>query len=165
MGRSFSSTQIYNSNRLKRGDFISFFTKEMEKTCYVPCESDQSEITYFLRFSENTKWATIASESYEHSNAFFQADTKRIAQALNTACIMSTVVDSDFATLDLFDGGGNKKDTLIIGRADEYMSYDLRKPSEKEWKPLLCRNCSWKELNEILDEEYVFVEEGLPREK
>jgi len=161
MGRSFSSTQIYNSNRLKRGDFISFFTKEMEKTGYVPCESDQSEITYILRFSENTKWVTIASESYEHSNAFFQADTKRIAQALNTACIMSTVVDSDFATLDLFDGGGNKKDTLIMGRADDYFGDDIQKPSEKIWKPYLSKNSTWEQFNEILGGEYVFVEDGL----
>ena len=115
MGSFFTSSQIYNSKQFDKEGFIDFFCKRMEANGYVPCSSDESEISYILRFADNTKWVTITSEAYEQGNQFSQTDTGRIAEMLNTTCINTIVVDSDFAILDLYDESGQKADSLIIG--------------------------------------------------
>ena len=137
MGRFFTSSQIYNSKRLDKEGFIDFFCKKMKDNGYVPCRSDESEISYILRFADNPKWVTITSEAYEQGNQFSQTDTGRIAEMLNTTCINTIVIDSDFAILDLYDESGQKADSLIIGRADDYLGDDISQPLEKTWTPFL----------------------------
>ena len=161
MGSFFTSSQIYNSKQFDKEGFIDFFCKRMEANGYVSCSSDESEISYILRFADNTKWVTITSEAYEQGNQFSQTDTGRIAEMLNTTCINTIVVDSDFAILDLYDESGQKADSLIIGRADDYLGDDISQPLEKTWTPFLEDNFSFTQLLEVQNGDYVFIEDGL----
>ena len=161
MGSFFTSTQIYNPNLLDREQFINFFCEEMTKNGYVTSNSDESEVSYILRFSDECKWVTLASEAYEQGNQLSQSDTGRIAKMLKTVCINTTVIDSDCATLDLYDKSGKKKDSLIMGRADDYFGNDIPEPIESVWAPLLEKGYSWRQLLDVQNGDYVFVEEGL----
>ncbi len=161
MGSFFTSTQIYNPNRLRRDQFIDFFREEMKKNGYVSSNSDESEASYILRLADGCKWVTITSEAYEQGNQFSQTDTGRIAKMLKTVCINTTVIDSDCATLDFYDESGKKKDSLIMGRADDYFGDDIPKPLESVWTPFLEGGYGWKQLLDVRNGDYVFVEEGL----
>lgn len=161
MGSFFTSTQIYNPNLLDREQFINFFCEEMKKNGYVTSNSDESEVSYILRFSDECKWVTLTSEAYEQGNQLSQSDTGRIAMMLKTVCINTTVIDSDCATLDLYDKSGKKKDSLIMGRADDYFGDDIPEPIESVWAPLLEKGYSWNQLLDVRNGDYVFVEEGL----
>ena len=163
MGSFFTSTQIYNPNLLDREQFINFFCEEMKKNGYVTCNSDESEVSYILRFSDECKWVTLASEAYEQGNQLSQSDTGRIAKMLKTVCINTTVIDSDCATLDLYDKSGKKKDSLIMGRADDYFGDDIPEPIENVWSPLLEKGYLWGKLLDVRNGDYVFVEEGLAK--
>lgn len=163
MGSFFTSTQIYNPNLLDREQFINFFCEEMKKNGYVTSNSDESEVSYILRFSDECKWVTLASEAYEQGNQLSQSDTGRIAKMLKTVCINTTVIDSDCATLDLYDKSGKKKDSLIMGRADDYFGDDIPEPIESVWAPLLEKGYSWRQLLDVQNGDYVFVEEGLAK--
>lgn len=161
MGQFFVSTQIYNPKQLNNKQFVDMFCKEMKKEGYVPCDSDESKISYILRFSENCKWVTITSEAYEQGNQLSQQDSSRIAKMLKTACINTVVIDSDCAVMDLYDENGKKADTLIMGRADDYFGDEIPQPSEKLWMSFLADWSTWKRLSEVRNEDYVFVEDGL----
>ncbi len=165
MGNFFTSTQMYNPNLLDREHFINFFCEEMKKNGYVTSNSDESEISYILRFDDNCKWVAITSEAYEQGNQFSQSDTGRIAKMLKTVCINTTVIDSDCASLDLYDESGNKKDSLIMGRADDYFGDDIPEPSECTWKPFLAESSLWEKLCEIfkVSSSYAFVEDCLSK--
>ena len=80
---------------------------------------------------------------------------------LKTVCINATVIDSDCATLDLYDKSGKKKDSLIMGRADDYFGDDIPEPIESVWAPLLEKGYSWRQLLDVQNGDYIFVEEGL----
>lgn len=153
--------QIYNPNLLDREKFIDFFCEEMKKNGYVISNSDESEVSYILKFSDECKWVTLTSESYEQGNQLSQSDTGRTAKMLNTVCINTTVIDSDCATLDLYDKSDKKKDSLIMGRADDYFGDDIPEPIESVWTSLLQIGYSWKQLLDVRNGDYVFVEDGL----
>lgn len=163
MGSFFTSTQIYNPNLLDREQFINFFCEEMKKNGYVTSNSDESELSYILRFSDKCKWVTLTSEAYEQGNQFSQSDTGRIAKMLKTVCINTTVIDSDCVTLDLYDASGEKKDALIMGRADDYFGDDIPEPKESVWSSLLEKGRLWKQLLDVYYGNYVSVEEGLSK--
>lgn len=162
MGSFFTSSQIYNPNRLDCNQFINFFCEEMKKSGYVPCNSDESEISYILRFADHCKWVTITSESYEQGNQTALSDTARIAKMLKTTCINTTVIDSDCAVMEMYVKSGQKANTLIVGRADDYFG---KKPkiSEQVWKPFLAESMTWEQFCNIINdsEDYTFVEDCL----
>ena len=163
MGNFFTSMQIYNPNQLDRDHFINFFSDEMKKSGYVLSNSDESELSYILRFADSCKWVTITSEAYEHENQLSKTDTIRIAKMLKTTCINTTVIDSDCAVMDLYDESGKKKDSLIMGRADDYFGDNIPQPSEKIWKTFLSSNSTWEQFSKICNENNVFVEDSLSK--
>ena len=163
MGNFFTSTQIYNTKQLDREQFISFFCEEMKKNGYVPGNSDESEVSYILRFADNCKWVTITSENYDEGNQLSQTDTGRIAKMMKTTCINTTVIDSDCAVMEMYNKSGQKDDTLIMGRADDYFGDEITQPSMKAWKPFLAEGRSWEQFCDIVQdsESYTFIEDGL----
>ena len=163
MGNFFTSTQIYNNEKLGKDDFILNFCKKMEEEGYVPCDSDESEIAYILRFADNSNWVTITSEAYGQGNALSHKDTGRIAKMLGTTCVNTVVIDSDCAILELYDKNGKKADTFTIGRADDYFGDDIPQPSEKIWKSFLSKESTWEQFSEICGSNEVFVEHGLSK--
>ena len=163
MGNFFTSTQIYNNEKLGKDDFILNFCKKMEEEGYVSCDSDESELSYILKFADNCKWVTVTSEAYEQGNALSHKDAGRIAKMLGTACVNTVCIDSDCAILELYDKNGKIADTFTIGRADDYFGDDIPQPSEKIWKPFLSENSSWEQFTEICSSDEVFVEDGLSK--
>ena len=163
MGLFFTSTQIFNKEQLNNKEFIDLFCNKMKEVGYVTCENDEAEKSYVLRFADNCKWVTITSEDYEQGNQTALNDTSRIAKMLNTSCVNTTVIASDCSVMELFDEDGNKADTLIMGRADDYFGESISLPSESEWKLFLSDGSSWEKVCEIINnsESYVFVEDGL----
>ena len=163
MGNFFTSTQIFNKEQLNNKEFIDTFCNKMKEAGYVTCESDEAEKSYVLKFADNCKWVTITSEDYEQGNQTALNDTSRIAKMLKTSCVNTTVIDSDCTVMELFDEDGNKADTLIMGRADDYFGDNFPLPSENAWKLFLSDGSSWEKLCEIINnsESYVFVEDGL----
>ena len=161
MGNFFTSTQIYDNGSLTKEQFIDKFCKKMGEEGYVTCDSDESELSYILKFADSCKWVTITSESYEQGNQTSQKDTGRIAKMLDTTCVNTVVIDSDCAILELYDKSGKKADTLAIGRADDYFGDDIPQPSEKIWKPFLSNGSKWNRFIEICNKDEVFVEDSL----
>ena len=161
MGRFFVSTHIHNPTRLNQDEFINSFCKEMEKDGYCSCGNNESEVSYILRFSDECNWVTLTSEAYEQDNQLSQSDTGRIAKMLKVICINTTVIDSDCATLDLYDKNGKKKDSLIMGRADDYLGEDIPTPSKAVWEQFLSADSTWEQFMSVVQGDYVFVEDGL----
>ena len=165
MGNFFTNTQILNEKRLNKDSFIKKFCEKMKKEGYAQCGADEGEISYSFAFSDNDdcKWVTMSSESYGEGNSKAESDTARIAKMLGTTCINTFVIDSDCAMLNLYDKKGNKADTLVMGRADEYFGNDISEPKREEWKSLIGEEYDWNNLIEIQQGNYVFVEEGLSK--
>lgn len=163
MGSFFTSTQIYAPGQHSKDQFLDIFCKEMKEEGYVICDSDESEISYILKFVDNCKWVTITSETYEQGNQLSWQDTSRIAKMLKTACINITVIDSDCAVMDLYSESGKKADSLIMGRADDYFGDDIPQPSKKIWKPFLSNGCTWEQFIKICNADETFVEDTLSR--
>ena len=163
MGNFFTSTQIYNNEKLGKDDFILNFCKKMEEEGYVPCDSDESEIAYILRFADNSNWVTITSEAYGQGNALSHKDTGRIAKMLGTTCVNTVVIDSDCAILELYDKNGKKADMFTIGRADDYFGDDIPQPTKKIWKSFLSKDSSWEQFTQICSSDEVFVEDSLSK--
>lgn len=160
MGNFFTSTQIYNE-KLNREEFIENFCRKMAEEGYVTCDSDESELSYILRFADNCKWVTITSEAYEQGNEVSKKDTGRIAKMLGAPCVNTVVIDSDCAILELYDKNGKKADMFTIGRADDYFGDGNPQPSEKVWKPFISKESSWEQFTQVCGSDEVFVEDGL----
>lgn len=163
MGSFFTSMQVYAPEQNSKDQFSDMFCKEMKEEGYVICDSDESEISYILRFADNCKWVTITSEKYEQGNQMSQQDTGRIAKMLKTTCVNTVVIDSDCAVLDLYGESGKKADSLILGRADDYFGDNIPQPSKKVWSQFLSDGSTWEQVIEVKKAEYVFVEEGLAK--
>ena len=161
MGRFFTSTQIYNPKQLDRDGFKAYFCEKMKKDGYEVCEADCAELSYVLAFADNCKWVTISSEAYEQGNRTSQADTARIAKMLGTYCVNTIVIDSDCAMLDLYDDKGKKADTLVMGRADDYLGDDIPAPAKAVWEKFLSADSTWEKFISVVQGDYVFVEDGL----
>ncbi len=161
MGRFFTSTQINNPKQLDCDGFKAYFCEKMKKEGYEVCEADCAELSYVLAFADNCKWVTLSSESYEQGNRTAQADTARIAKMLKTTCINTTVIDSDCAMLDLYDDKGKKADTLVMGRADDYLGDDIPAPAQAVWEQFVSPDSTWEQFMSVVQGDYVFVEDGL----
>ena len=163
MGNFFTSTQIYNNEKLNREEFIENFCRKMAEEGYVTCDSDESELSYILRFADNCKWVTITSEAYEQGNEVSKKDTGRIAKMLGAPCVNTVVIDSDCAILELYDKNGKKADMFTIGRADDYFGDGNPQPSEKVWKPFISKESSWEQFTQVCGSDEVFAEDGLSK--
>lgn len=163
MGDLFTCSQIYNDKNLEKEKFLDFFKEKMKSEGFIDCNRDESELSYILKFADNSNWVTVTSEEYEPGSIKTDKDAGRIAKMLGTSCINTSVIDSDCAVMNLFDKSGKKVDSLIMGRADDYFGDNIPLPVEKKWSAFLSDNSSWKQLLEVRNGEYVFVEEGLSK--
>ena len=161
MGNFFTSSQIYNDKDLNKQQFIDKFCKAMADSGYVVCDSEESEMSYILRFAEKSKWVAIASESYGEGGQIAQADAGRIAKMLGTYCMNTEVIDSDCAAMSLYSNDGKEADMLLMGRYDDYFGDDTPAPNKKIWTQFLSDGSTWEQFTEILSGNYVFVEDGL----
>lgn len=161
MGNFFTSIQIHNPEQLGKEQFIELFCNKMKENGFVVGNEDDHEISYALAFANNCKWVSVGSEVYEQGNATVQKDARNIAKMLNTCCINVTVVDSDFAMLDMYSNTGKKLDTVVMGRADDYLGDNIPTPKRTVWSALLSANSTWERFVEVQQGDYIFVEDGL----
>ena len=161
MGNFFTSSQIFNNENLTKQQFIDKFCKAVADSGYEVCDSEESEMTYILRFADNSKWVAITSDEYEHSSQTARGDAGIIAKMLGTYCMNTEVIDSDCAAMSLYGKDGKSADMLLMGRYDDYFGDDVPEPNEKIWTQFLSEGGKWEQFNEILEGEYVFVEDGL----
>ena len=54
-----------------------------------------------------------------------------------------------------------RRKTLLSWGADDYFGNDIPEPIESVWAPLLEKGYSWRQLLDVQNGDYVFVEEGL----
>lgn len=161
MGNFFTSSQIYNDKGLNKQQFIDKFCKAMSDSGYTVCDSDESEMSYILRFAEKSKWVAIASELYGEGGQIAQADAGRIAKMLGTYCMNTEVIDSDCAAMSLYGKDGKSADMLLMGRYDDYFGDDTPELNKKIWTQFLSDGSTWEQFTKTLSGEYVFVEDGL----
>ena len=161
MGNFFTSIQIQNHEQLVKEQFIELFCSKMKENGFVIGSEDDNEISYALLFSNNSKWVSVASEAYEQGNETVRKDAARLAKMMNAHCINITVVDSDFAMLDMYSDTGKKLDTAVIGRADDYMDDEIPALKKTVWSDLLRKDSTWECFTEVQQGDYVFAEDGL----
>lgn len=161
MGNFFTSIQIHNPDQLSKEQFIELFCNKMKENGFVVGNADDHEISYALAFADNCKWVSVGSEVYEQGNATVQKDARNIAKMLNACCINVTVVDSDFAMLDMYSNTGKKLDNAVMGRADDYLGDEIPAPKKNVWSTLLSEDSTWERFTAVQQGDYVFVEDGL----
>lgn len=157
------SILIYNPKQLNKEKFTKFFCDKMKNNGYVISDSNEYDISYTLRFADDCKWVSITSDLSQEEVVKIQDEAGKIAKILKKQCIISTVIDSDCAMIELYGTNGKKTDSIIMGRADDYFNGEIPQPSEKNWTELLSNGSSWNQVKEIINGDFVFVEEGLEK--
>lgn len=144
MGSFYSNIQVKNS--LGKEKFIEEFKNVLN-----------SENSYRLAFSES--WVAVVRPEYTDQPDLLESDTAALSKELKTFAFTTTVVDSDFALLTLFDNGV-RTDEVVMGMAD---AYDLEEvpPDKDAWSPLLKSGADFNELSEIWAGDEVFCEDAL----
>lgn len=164
MGRFFSAVHINNSseNQVK---LIKDFCGYMKKQGYDTCSEDDAGVSYLLAFSDSGKWATLTCGDYNGNEAKLREDASRIADNMKTSCFSVSVVDSDFAIIQLYDKTACTADLVVVGDASGYGFDEENSPkgSKELWKPLLTDGSSFEQLAEIWNEDNVFVEDTLQK--
>lgn len=162
MGRFFSNIQI-NMEQKNQEQFVKLFCKAMEQHGLMPATEDDSSQTYLLAFSKNNKWVTLCSAGYEAGGESVKKDVSFFAEALKTCCISTTVLDSDFAVLEMYNGISTLTDMVIVGHGDDYGFPDGSecRGNQEYWEQYLIDGSTWEQLSEIWAGDYVFTEEAL----
>ncbi len=165
MGRFFSNIQIQNNRNENSEQFAKSFCKSMEKKGYISSTEDDSSLTYMLAFSENNKWITLCSADYESGGEDVKKDVQFLAESLKTCCISTSVVDSDFAILEMYNATSSLTDMVIVGDGSSYGFDDDTDSKEKKeaWEPYLTSGSTWGQLSKIWNGDYVFTEEALSK--
>ncbi len=161
MGNFFTTMQIYDNGKMSKEQFVDNFCKRLATEGYVKCGCDESELSYILKFADNSQWVTITSEDYKDDMELPRKDVVRISKMLGMACVQTTVIDSDCAIMELYNEKGEQADMFVIGRADDYFGDNIPQPKESIWKPFLTESTSWDDFNNLKNGDYVFVEDGL----
>ncbi|MDE5620041.1 MAG: hypothetical protein K2I80_05915 [Ruminococcus sp.] len=153
MGRFCTSIHIHN--HLSREKFIELFCETMQKNGYSVSNSEDYNTSYAMLFSKNLKWVSVI------------ADSEYIAKLMNMDCIRVEIVDSDFATLDMYSGTGEKVESILIGAPywddDENAQMGYSQPTESAWSSLIEDGFTWEHFTEIYESEDIFVEDTLQK--
>lgn len=163
MGRFFSNLQIRKNVNQTQSEFIKTFSSAMKKLGYVKTEADEAELSYIAAFSSSKQWVTLCAEDYVSDTEKVNSDAQKIAANLKTYCISNTVLDSDFAVLDMYAGQEERADRIIIGCGGDYgfESREEAKGNRELWEPLMSEEGLWDKFSEIRDGEIVFAEDAL----
>ena len=163
MGRFFSNLQIRKNVNQSQSEFLKAFTAAMKKLGYAKSEADEAELSYIAAFSPSKQWVTLCTEDYVSSAEKVNTDALKIAAKLKTFCISNTVLDSDFAVLDMYVGQEERADRVIIGYGGDYgfESREEAKGKRELWEPLITEEVLWDKFSEIQSSDFTFAEDGL----
>ncbi len=162
MGMFFSTIHIQNKKQLERKQFIEIFSKYIKKQGFMPADEENSQYVYYLAFSDNREWVTLSSPEFEVGSDS-DITAQKISKALKSICIETSVNDSDWAIIKLYDSLNKTKDTVIVGDVEEFLGEESVNSKGKQecWTPLLVEGRSWEELQEIWQADYTFAEDVL----
>ncbi|HHX58048.1 MAG TPA: hypothetical protein GX710_08540, partial [Clostridiales bacterium] len=146
MGRFFSNIQIKN-NLENREQFIAELNNAMKKRELIPATEDDASLTYILAFSKNNQWATLCSADYE-SGGDVRSDVQWLAEVLKTCCICTSVADSDFSMLELYDSSSIPIDMVVVGNDEDYgvPKDSIYKGKREHWEKHLVSGYTWEQL-------------------
>lgn len=163
MGMFLSTIHIQNKKQVERNQFIELFNKYMEKQGFVPTDEENAQSEYYLAFSNGSNWVTLSSPDFESDHDSDITEAQKISKALNSVCIETSVFDSDWAMIKLYDSLNETNDTVVIGDAEEFLGEESvnSKGRQECWTPLLAEGRSWEELQGIWQEDYTFAEDAL----
>jgi len=168
MGTTFSTIQVQNRQQISKEQFIKSFSKQMEKKGLMSTTAEKAQFSYRLAFSNDNNWVTLSSSEYVIDTESFDLEVQRLAKAMKTCCIGTSVFDSDVSLLYLVDAPNKNKDRVAIGAPDTInnmldMEYSVVRGKEECWNLLLVEGETWENLTSIWNNDYVFAEEALSR--
>ncbi len=133
----------------------------MEKRGYKR-GTEKSGSSYVLVFSENSDWVTLKRKAYGSDRYAVMEDSGWFSEGLQTACVSISLVDSDFATLELYTRSKVQTDFSVLGDASGYLG-DREQPLgvRKYWEPFLKEGFTWEQFQNVLTGSYTFAEDGL----
>lgn len=155
MGSFYSNIQVKNDRG--RDGFIEALNNHLLSANYEKCGVDEAELSYRLAFSEG--WVTFVRSEYRDQPDVLEKEAKNISAVFKTKAFTTTVVDSDFAELSLYDNG-DRTDYVVIGQGDAY-GLDENPADPALWKPLLKSGTAFEELSAVWETDEVFCEDAL----
>lgn len=155
MGSFYSNIQIKN-DRGKDG-FVEALNDYLLSADYEKCDKDNATLSYRLAFSDG--WVTFVRLEYRDDPEVLDREAKSISAAFKTSVFTTTVADSDFAELSLYDNG-KRTDDVVIGYGDAY-GLDENPADPALWQPLLKPGTAFEELSEAWKTDEVFCEDAL----
>ena len=163
MGRFFSNIHIKKDDQQTKEEFIVQLNNVMSEHGFVPATEDDGTSMYYIAFSESKRWVTVSSDNFESDQESVRSDTKLFAKGLKAPCFSTTVVDSDFTILEMYNATSTLSDTVIVGDGS---GYGFKKSPETNgkrelWEPLLCNNSTWKQLSDVWNKDSTFTESAL----
>jgi|GEM_PF-4247635 hypothetical protein len=161
MGTTFSIIQIEN-HQLKAEQLKKEFCKYMKKKGLVASAKEKAEYSYRIAFSNNSNWATLCSLNLDGSN--IKDEAENLAKILGTYCIATSIWHSDMIELSLYGASSEQQDTIFAGTmpfdesSDDSAKY---KGIPEKWKPLFSNGTTWRQIKDVLENDYTFVENML----
>lgn len=155
MGSFYSNIQVKNNRG--REEFIEALNSHLLSANYEKCGKDETELSYRLAFSEG--WVTFARPEYRDQPDVLENEAKNISAEFKTMAFTTTVVDSDFAELSLYDNG-EQTDYVVIGEGEAY-GLDESPADPAQWKPILKPGIAFEELSAVWETDEVFCEDSL----
>lgn len=155
MGSFYSNIHV-KTDRGKDG-FIEALNRHLSAANYEKCDEDDAVLSYRLAFSDG--WVTFVRPEYRDQPDVLEKEAKNISAAFKTSVFTTTVVDSDFAELSLFDNG-EQADYAVIGEGDAY-GLDETPADPAKWQPLLKQGTAFEELSAVWETDEVFCEDAL----
>lgn len=155
MGSFYSN--IHVKTNLGRDEFIEGLSSRFLKANYERCGEGEALFSYRLAFSDG--WVTFVRPEYRDQPDVLEKEAKNISASFNTSVFTTTVVDSDFAELSLYDNG-EQADYVVIGEADAY-GLDETPADPAKWQPLLKQGTAFRELSAVWETDEVFCEDAL----
>ncbi len=116
MGNFSTAVFIRNEKQMTKEEFAEEFCKSMEKRGYKR-GTEKSGSSYVLVFSENSDWVTLKRKAYGSDRYAVMEDSGWFSEGLQTACVSISLVDSDFATLELYTRSKVQTDFSVLGDA------------------------------------------------
>lgn len=168
MGQTFGSIQIYNYQRLTSKQMANALAKYLLKQDMMPANEEDAQHSFKLAFSENGNWISLYTRDWEGMTIdVIKPFAKELAKALKTCAIGISVFDSDNLFLYLYDAPAKRDDLVAMGSRDDIeemfgQDYESTRGHVEYWMPHLVSS-STESLSALWREEFVFVEEVLPK--
>ena len=166
MGTTFTTIQIRSPQPADPEQLREKLSKYMEKKGLIPTTAEKAQFSYRLAFSGDGSWATLSSPELGVDPDSINSEAQGLATAMKTCCIATSVFDSDFLFLYLYNAPTEQEDIVAIGDPDEVsemlgMDYTAVRGKPECWNPFLAEGKTWEQLSGVWNSSHVFAEDAL----